>query len=545
MSADAVDLASLVLPWEDAPPARPVAAPAAPVAPSGQSSGYAQAALVRECEKVASTAQGSRNHQLNVAAFSLGQLVAGGELAESDARTGLADAAQACGLGSVEASRTIDSGIDGGSREPRTAPKQGGQRAPAKGATRAGGPLRAQGTSEGAEIPLAAGDSRRGPRPLEHPYEDAKGATSARGPLRPPSGTAGVVRLADVTPESVDYLWPGRLPLGKMVLVDGDPGVGKTTVALDLAARVSSGANMPDGAPGPGARGVVLLSAEDGLADTVRPRLDAAGADLARIEAIVDVAELDDTGQQVTRPLVIPDDLDHVEATITRIDAALLVVDVLMAYLGGGVDSHKDQDVRRVLHRLAGLAERTGCCVLLLRHLTKGSGGSSPVYRGGGSIGIIGAARAAFLAAPDPDDTGRCVLAPTKMNLAVAPPALGYRLVPAGEVARVDWLGTVEHRAADLLRPRDDDDGPRGEAAAFLRDALEFEPLPAKVVQARAREAGISERTLKRAKAQLGVESVKTGFGDAARWLWTLPSGDDRGDASTSTGSKERQARDR
>ncbi len=532
MSAEQVDLSTIVLPWEEQPPSpiRP-AGPVAPPAVSGASSSYATGALVRECEAVAGTSVGGRNHRLNVASFSLGQLVGGGELAEDDARQGLLDAAQASGLGTIEASRTVTSGLAAGAREPRGAPPAKGITSSLRGSHTTREPLKGQNTEEGPETPVNTGVSLRGSHPPEDPLRGLRGSPPVCDPLRTTSPASGVVRLNSVTPESVDYLWPGRFPIGKLVILDGDPGVGKSTVALDIAARVSSGADMPDGAPGPGARGVVLLSAEDGLADTVRPRLDAAGANLARIVAIVDVPGYDDRGRQTSRPVVIPDDLDLIESAVRDVGAALLVVDVLMAYLSGDVNSYRDQDVRRVLHQLSSLAERTGCTVLMLRHLTKGSSGASPLYRGGGSIGITGASRAAFVAAPDPDDDSRCAFASMKMNLAAKAPTLGYRLVSAGDVARVEWLGTVEHQAADLLRPPGDESGSdRSEAVDFLRDALEFEPLPAKVVQARARDVGISPMTLKRAKGQLGVESVKAGFGDAGRWVWTLP-----GDAQTST----------
>ena len=187
-----------------------------------------------------------------------------------------------------------------------------------------------------------------------------------------------VVRLADVEPERIDWLWPGYLPLGKVVVIDGDPGIGKSTVCLDIAARVSTGSPMPDGSSG--SKGVVMvLSAEDGLADTIRPRLDAAQADAMRVITVTEIG----AGQDA-RPVSIPGDLPALDAIIAAHEVKLVIVDVLMAYLAGDVNAHRDQDIRRALHVLSAAAARRGCCVLVLRHLNK-SGGANAMYRGGGS----------------------------------------------------------------------------------------------------------------------------------------------------------------
>jgi RecA-family ATPase len=175
------------------------------------------------------------------------------------------------------------------------------------------------------------------------------------------------------------WLWPGRIPLGTLTLLDGDPGLGKSLLALDLVARVTRGAAMPDGdAGGPegavdgaggGAEGAVeggavLLSAEDDLAATVRPRLRAAGADLQRVLAVQTVLTYDTaTGQEVERGFALPGDSPLLEAAIGEVEAKLVVIDPLMAYLDGRVNSWRDQDVRAALAplaRLARLAERTG-----------------------------------------------------------------------------------------------------------------------------------------------------------------------------------------
>ncbi len=341
--------------------------------------------------------------------------------------------------------------------------------------------------------------------------------------------TATVVCLADVPPEHVSYLWADRLPLGKMVVFDGDPSVGKSTLTNDLAARVTTGSTWPDGAPGGAPCAVVIMSAEDGLADTISPRLHAAGADLTRVHAITEILIWDDEGRPHRRPPSLPADIGLVEQTITRTGAKLLVIDVLMAYLSGKVDSHRDQDVRSVLHQVAAMAERTGCCVILVRHMNK-SGGTSPLYRGSGSIGIVGAARAAYIIGRDPQDPELRIMAVSKMNLAAEPPSLGYRLVndETYGCASVVWEGVVGHSAADLLRgPGEDDEGSeRDQAATWLADHLTDqggEARAADVLKA-ANAVGFSRDSVKRAKARAGVVSRKSGMD--VGWLWVLDIGE-------------------
>jgi hypothetical protein len=205
------------------------------------------------------------------------------------------------------------------------------------------------------------------------------------GQETPDEGSSlALTRLADVQPERVSWVWPGRIPMGKLVTLDGDPGLGKSTLAVYIAAPVTTGGAWPDGSVCEHPGDVLIMSAEDGLADTVRPRCDAAGADVMRVHAIEGVPIVDEHGERTLRPPTLAD-VNALEEAITRTGARLLVVDVVMAYLPNGTDSHKDQDIRRVLSRLAALADRTGCTVLLLRHLNKASG-RDPLYRGGGSI---------------------------------------------------------------------------------------------------------------------------------------------------------------
>jgi hypothetical protein len=344
-----------------------------------------------------------------------------------------------------------------------------------------------------------------------------------------------VIRAASVTPERVKWLWPGRIPFGKLTVTDGDPGLGKSTVILDVSARTTTASPMPDGHRPDTPRGVLLLSAEDGVADTIVPRLTAAGANLELVTIIDHVT--DDDGP---RPVELPADIDRIQTYTASLlygddDQAwstpgLVVVDPLMAFLAGTVNANSDQDVRRVLYRLKVMAEETGCAVVAIRHLNKRDGGN-PLYRGGGSIGIIGAARAGLLVGVDPDDDGRRILAVSKSNLAAKPTSLAYRLVGDGRlgVAKVVWDGATEHTAEDLLGRPAERPAPKLEAAeAFLEKALATEARPVTWLQKVAKDRRLSWRTVQTAKEALEViawRKGEEGRKGGGAWWWRLPAG--------------------
>ncbi|WP_081388629.1 AAA family ATPase [Mycobacterium colombiense] len=337
--------------------------------------------------------------------------------------------------------------------------------------------------------------------------------------------TVHLTRLADVEPQEVSWHWYGRLPVGKLVTLDGDPGLGKSTLALAIAANITRGGHWPDGTTCEYPGAVLLMSAEDGLADTVRPRLDAAGADVTQVHAIEGVPIGDENGERTLRPPNLAD-IASLEEAITRTGARLLVIDVVMAYLPAGTDSHKDQDIRRVLSRLSALAERTRCTILLLRHLNKAKGGD-PMYRGGGSIGIVGAARAGMLVAPDPDDPERRILAAVKSNLGPPPDSLAYRLVGEGDfgVARVQWEGSTEHTARTLLADQNDgDDEDRREVDQWLTAYLQNDGSAANArdVIRDGKLAGFSEDVIKKARKRLKLTTTRHGFGKGSTVVWSI-----------------------
>ena len=344
--------------------------------------------------------------------------------------------------------------------------------------------------------------------------------------------------LSSVTPEHVEWLWLGRLARGKVASLDGDPGIAKSTLAMTMAAHITAGRAWPDGAPC--VRGdVLLLSAEDGLADTVRPRLDAAGGDATRVHALTEIRYTDEDGQLRTRLPTLAD-VDHLESVVRRTRAVLVIIDVLMAYLPSRVDAHRDQDIRSLLAGVSAMAERQHCAVLLLRHLNKAAGGSA-LYRGGGSIGIIGAVRVGLLAAPDPDGGDRRVLAGLKCNLAELPEALAYRLVNAPDhgCAKVEWLGSSGYSASALLSgPHDDDDREEAdELVTFLQMILDDEPdhqITAVDATKKMRAAGFlpAKATLYRARKRAGIRSSKSLIRNGG-WIWSYTG---EGSAETSEG---------
>jgi len=331
------------------------------------------------------------------------------------------------------------------------------------------------------------------------------------------------VLASEVTPEKVRWLWENHIPLGKVTLLDGDPGLGKSLASIDLAARLTHGWTMPDGSDaGCPPAGAVIVSLEDGVADTIRPRLEVAGADLEKVRIISTIKGADG----VERTPTIPDDLPQIEAAIRSVNAKLLALDPLVATLGAETNSYRDQDIRRALAPVVAMAERTGVAVVCIRHLTKG-GGQNPKYRGGGSIGIIGAGRASFLFAEKPDCDGFYVMAPVKGDLwRGKPPALEYSIEEKNEQPVISWQGESTHTAKSLLAEPDRESAEESnaitDAKRFLRDVLTAGPRAVKEVKREARQAGISDRTVIRARYSLGVTAIKRGFGDG-HWEWEFP----------------------
>ncbi len=340
----------------------------------------------------------------------------------------------------------------------------------------------------------------------------------------PHAPRAHSVSMADVPLQRVSWLWPGRIPRGKLTILDGDPGLGKSCLTLDLAARISTGSTMPDGFQLDGPAGVIVLTAEDDAGDTVRPRLEAAGADLSRVRYLPHM-EVTEDGKLTQRPWSLPGDIDALREIVDAYAVALVIIDPLSAFLSARVDSHRDQGVRGALFPLTEMAAATGAAVIGIRHLNKDDGGHA-LYRGGGSIAIIGAARAGLIVGADPGDETeqRRILAVTKLNVDVAAPALAYSVSGDEDFAcaRIVWHGTTGHTANDLLG-QDRASDALDAASQWLGEFLTDGPAPASVVKAAAEATNtIAWRTVQRAKHRLGVKSKKRD-GPSAPWEWSLP----------------------
>jgi len=344
-------------------------------------------------------------------------------------------------------------------------------------------------------------------------------------------GEAGLVteRLSDVTPEAVTWLWDGRLPLGKLVLIAGLPGLGKSCLSLAIASAVSRGSLWPCGEGRAPLGDVLLISLEDDPADTIVPRLLAEGADLSRIHRLAFVP-----GADGRRGLDLSRDVPRLETYLeAHPDIRLVVIDPLSAVLGA-IDTHRNADVRGVLAPLADVAARHRVCVLGVTHLAKASSGQQALLRVIGSVAFAAAARAVYLVTRDATDESKVLFLPVKSNLGPVRPGLSFTRETVSvadriEAPRIRWLGTVTVTADEAAPDSDSEPNALSEAVAFLRSALRDGPVEAKRLFADAQAAGIAAKTLRRAKTRLRIESGRSGgLGRAGTWEWRLLDQDDR-----------------
>jgi hypothetical protein len=340
--------------------------------------------------------------------------------------------------------------------------------------------------------------------------------SETEGPATQPDG-AYAKPLSAIQPEVIKWLWPERIPFGMLSMLAGDPGLGKSTLSVDIAARVSrAGVD------------VLLLSAEDHAAATIRPRAEAAGADLAKVHVVAMSADGMDEG------LRLPDDCDALDALVSQYAAGLVVIDPLMAHMADKVDSHSDKSSRTALAPVHRMAERRGCAVMFILHLNKAKG-ADPTYRTGGSIAVPAAVRSALLWARDPEDPdgdrgSQRVLAHFKSNLGPLAESITYNIETAqlaDEITapRLRKIGTSATSGADLLSAATGEERTeRSEAIEILESELAEGPRSVKSVKAACLSAGVSPRTLDRAKSALGVRSKREGgIGPDGEWIWDLP----------------------
>ncbi|MDA7903792.1 AAA family ATPase [Mariniblastus sp.] len=315
-------------------------------------------------------------------------------------------------------------------------------------------------------------------------------------------GSLSVTPFDEIEPQEVKWLWQNRIPRGKLTLLVGEPGLGKTFAAIDTASRVSTGSAFPDETPCEMGE-VLILTCEDGPGDTLRPRLDKHEADVSKIGNINGI-------KLPNGETLYPSLRDHLP-TLERYfedhpELKLLVIDPISGFLGDKTDSHNNTSVRAVLGPVCELAEKYQVAILGITHLAKSE--AKAINRVIGSIAFVAAARAAWLVAKDDDDDERRLFLPIKNNLAQSQ-GLAYRIIEG----RCEWESDPVLIAADDVGG--ENETPRDEAKAWLKDML-AQPMAAKMIFRQAKADGISEKTLKRAKKELKVISEKLG----KAWVW-------------------------
>ena len=332
----------------------------------------------------------------------------------------------------------------------------------------------------------------------------------------------------DVQPQPINWLWPDRIALGKLTMIAGDPGLGKSLLSIELAKHVTNGIRWPvDDTPCP-TGDVILLSAEDDHADTIRPRLDAAGANPHKVYFLESICNINKKGELIRRSFSLKRDVTAIEKELEqRPQTRLIVVDPISAYLDG-TDSHNNSDIRSLLSPLSELANKKKVAVVIITHLNKGSGQGSAMYRATGSLAFVAAARAVFIVTRDQDDSDRRLFLPIKNNLGTDREGFAYRVIQADNGAPiVDWEDRAVTISADdaLAALSNEHKTKRQDAISFLKRELKDDRLvDSEELFKSAESCGVKKRTLLRAKSELGVDSYKKDYDGG--WAWGLKQDD-------------------
>lgn len=359
-------------------------------------------------------------------------------------------------------------------------------------------------------------------------------AAAPGGVASPKKRRAPTVNLscaADIVPEPIHWLWPGWLPAGKLSILAGQPGCGKTTIAISLSAAISNGATWPDGTSCKAAGNILIWTGEDGLADTLVPRLMAAGADLRRVFFVESVTN--ETGE--LQPFDPSRDVPILAERIEQIGgASMLVVDPIISVVSG--DSHKSGDVRKSLQPLIDLGAAHGCAILGITHFSKGSKGSSPTERILGSQAFGAAARMILVAGKD-DASDRRIFAKSKCNIAGDSGGFEYaiEMLDAQDgltSSRIAWGEPLDGSARDILREieaddQDVDEHDERESKFERARCMIYEWLTpfmsTKEMKAAAQAEGVSWRMVEAAKAaevKAGNKIRAVKQGKDWGWIW-------------------------
>ena len=304
-----------------------------------------------------------------------------------------------------------------------------------------------------------------------------------------------LITMSEIQAEEVKWLWYPYIPFGKVTIIQGDPGEGKTTFVLALTTLLTRGLSMPGGSMVLPPTNIIYQTAEDGLADTIKPRLDLLGADCSRV-LVIDENE---------RELTLDD--HRLAQAIQETNAGLVVLDPLQAYLGDGVDMHRANEVRPIFKRLCHMAEQTGCAVILVGHMNKMQGAKS-AYRGLGSIDFRAAARSVLLVGRSKDDSNIRVVVHDKSSLAPEGQSILFSL---NSESGFTWNGFCDTTASELLSGNGPSITKTEQAEKLILEMLEGGEVASDELLHRSSALEISERTLKIAKQNLGVSAIRRG----------------------------------
>jgi putative DNA primase/helicase len=322
-------------------------------------------------------------------------------------------------------------------------------------------------------------------------------------------------RASSYTRKVIDWLWPAHFAIGMLGLVDGDPSRGKSQILAAMAGHITTGKAWPDGSPCPRG-GVVIVGAEDPIEEVWIPRLQAVGADLDKV--VILPAKDDGT------PIRLPEDIGFLEKEIRQVDGRMIAFDPIMSCLTGLTNANSDKDVRQAVTPLNPVLVRTSCAGVMLRHFNKSDKVSNALYRGMASIAFGALARTGFAVAKDPDSPGGLVFAPMKNNIAAYPPALKYRIVDVDlgdgfHTSRIEWQGESQRSAEELVTAFGAEASKAADAEQLLDQWLADGPVLSDVLLERAKEAGVSFITYRRAKDRLRCAAGQ----HKGRWYTFLP----------------------